>query len=218
MPNRGAGNENGGEAFPLLSPRNTPTNKRGRSKQTQNTGAETRRGSSISVKSQAPHDRRGSAVFLGLGRTYGVYSLYIAAVAAALLFIMLFEQSHPFATLAAVFGTFGDGGVVSSSELAASGLISDSSDAKVHGSTRKKDRPVVATEDRVYVFVGGLQRSGTTLLSEVLEQQTWTSKMHVRNASMLQRVADLQGLTVGEIAGIFHEGGVEGKFVQDVYP
>lgn len=176
------------------------------------------------MKPQAPHDRRGSAArFLGLGSpTHGVYFLYLAAVASALLFIILFEQSQPFAVLAAVFGgkTYGGGGAVTSAELAASGVLPDSSDdPKVHGpGNRKQDRPLVAVEDRAYVFVGGLQRSGTTLLSEVLEQQTWTSKMHVRNASMLQTVADLQHLTVDEIAGIFHEGGVEGKFVQDVYP
>jgi len=159
-----------------------------------------RRGSSGSGKGGAGSSKSKSTIYL-----------YIAAIAAALLFIALFERDRAFETIIVLFGAGTTLPPPASSKPAATPFTEAASSGA-------DDAQVVGDAPKQYVFVGGLQRSGTTLLSRILEQQSWTSKMHVQDSSQLDRVAELQGLTVDEIAGIFKEGGVEGKFIQDVYP
>jgi len=69
------------------------------------------------------------------------------------------------------------------------------------------------------MFVGGLQRSGTTSVSNLLGSLDYTSKLTLTQAQMARnRPWEMQNMTMEYFYDVVSEGDVEGKFVQDVYP
>jgi len=97
-------------------------------------------------------------------------------------------------------------------------LLLHSSD--VAGPNQHRNQP----EERVLVFVGGLQRSGTTSAAEavvlalgpgVASQQ---EVANLRNASHLERVRRWRGQSKSYFQDAVRSGGLEGKFLQNVYP
>ena len=74
---------------------------------------------------------------------------------------------------------------------------------------------------RSFLFMGGLQRSGTTWL-ESLVTSSQLSSLSFDNvnlsAYMLQRPWRLQNHTQAYFESVVRVGGVEGKFIQGVYP
>lgn len=88
---------------------------------------------------------------------------------------------------------------------------------------RQEERPPTppATPDNLFLFVGGLQRSGTTWLEDLVSS-TETSALSFENLDharyLEQQPWRLQNHTQAYFEMVARVGGVEGKFVQDVYP
>ena len=72
---------------------------------------------------------------------------------------------------------------------------------------------------RRFLFVGGLQRSGTTAVSKLLGSLAFTSKLTMTQGQMAQNKPwRVQNMTMEYFYDVVSEGDVEGKFIQDVYP
>ena len=69
------------------------------------------------------------------------------------------------------------------------------------------------------MFVGGLQRSGTTSVSDLIAKLEFTSKLSMTGTQMAQNHPwKIQNMTMDYFYDVVSEGAIEGKFIQDVYP
>lgn len=80
-------------------------------------------------------------------------------------------------------------------------------------------KPDAESARRRFLFVGGLQRSGTTAVSKLLGSLPFTSKLTMTEGQMAQNKPwRVQNMTMEYFYDVVSEGDVEGKFIQDVYP
>lgn len=75
---------------------------------------------------------------------------------------------------------------------------------------------------QVVVFVGGLQRSGTTvaasLMAELVGEEASLQSLEGAASTTMDRVRKRRGVSQSYLADVLASGGLEGKIVQDVYP
>lgn len=83
-----------------------------------------------------------------------------------------------------------------------------------HNTSRKTD-----SSQQRYIFVGGLQRSGTTTISDLLGSNDFTSKLSLSKEQLINnRPWEIQNISMDYFYDVVSEGAIEGKFIQDVYP
>ena len=161
--------------------------------------------SSNSRSSSSSSNSRSSGSLLRPSK--GALVLYLFAIVSGLVFVSLFEQQAAFQTFHTLFGLNVDDDLSRNGNTNNNNIINADGRPKdvLTGIKPKKPR------EHTFVFVGGLQRSGTTLLSRVLDSPSWTSKMQLKSQpavrkQQLANVAELQHKSVAEIQGIFKEG------------
>ncbi|KAG5192044.1 hypothetical protein JKP88DRAFT_142783, partial [Tribonema minus] len=77
-------------------------------------------------------------------------------------------------------------------------------------------------QEHKFVFVGGLQRSATTLLADLIQRLPCVSSLSLDNVSAEELARrepwKLNGFTEDYFLNVHRTGGLEGKFVQTAYP
>ena len=75
-----------------------------------------------------------------------------------------------------------------------------------------------ASDERLLVFVGGLQRSGTTAAVDAVERLFFSASKQEARLLNESFVVPRQGQSKSYFKDVVKSGGLEGKFLQDVYP
>lgn len=89
---------------------------------------------------------------------------------------------------------------------------------------RYRDDSKQAQSDHIIVFVGGLQRTGTTVATKLLMElfteavASCQTPANVGTRETLERVQRWRGMSRSYFSDVLKSGGLEGKFVQNVYP